>query len=613
MSRRVAIRTWAVHNRGRMSETAVRSHVEFRVLGPVEAARDGRTLSLGGTRQRALLAVLLIDANQVVSTSRLIEEVFAAEHSATTVNRLQVGISRLRAALDGGAGSPEDSVLVSRPGGYALMVAPDQLDYLVFEQLSEEGRDALLRGDAETASTLLRRALSLWRGEAFCDLTLEEVAQREVLRLDGLRLATLMDRLDADLALGADAELVPELEALIARHPSQERLLGQLMLALYRSGRQADALAAYRRHSQVMRNELGLEVGPGVVNLERQILCHDPDLAAPPRSPNGVGGRVIVCPYKGLASFEAADAEYFCGREQIVANLIARVAEGRLVGIVGASGMGKSSLLRAGLMPALAAGALPGSETWEYVLVRPGGDPSRALAQALSGRATTRRTLLAIDQFEEVFTACHDADRRAAFMSELVDLALDPRIETTVVVALRADFYGRCAASPDFAQLLSSDHTLVVPMRPQDMLSAIETPALRVGLELEPGLSALVVDELGDEPGSLPLLSTALLELWAARAGSGLTIETYRSLGGVRGAVARLAERAYTQLDEAGARGRSRDLLAAGDRRRAIRRPPPRPAGRARPRGRSRPPAGARRDGRSAAFDRVGRRGGGLA
>ena len=309
-------------------------------------------------------------------------------------------------------------MLVSRPGGYALMVAPDQLDYLVFEQLSEEGRDALLRGDAETASTLLRRALSLWRGEAFCDLTLEEVAQREVLRLDGLRLATLMDRLDADLALGADAELVPELEALIARHPSQERLLGQLMLALYRSGRQADALAAYRRHSQVMRNELGLEVGPGVVNLERQILCHDPDLAAPPRSPNGAGGRVIVCPYKGLASFEAADAEYFCGREQIVANLIARVAEGRLVGIVGASGMGKSSLLRAGLMPALAAGALPGSETWEYVLVRPGGDPSRASPRVV--RSLHEIVRFAARAFEHL-TGHQDAALKSGNRGQLVD------------------------------------------------------------------------------------------------------------------------------------------------------------------------------------------------
>jgi DNA-binding SARP family transcriptional activator/WD40 repeat protein len=562
-----------------MPRTPASSRLEFRVLGSVEAARDGRPIELGGKRQRALLAALLIDANRAVPKWQLVEELFGSEVSRDAENRLQAGISRLRRALDNGEnGDGTASVLVTRPGGYLLRVDTDQIDYAIFERLVEQGREALSRADPSTAATLLRRSFSLWRGPPFADIQLAEVVQAEIRRLNGVRLAAEMDCIDADLALGSDADLVPRLEALVAEHPSQERLVGQLMLALYRSERQADALAVYRTQRRVLRDELGLDPGPVLAELELGILRHDEALDRPPRAAHASpGSRVVVCPYKGLASFEDTDAEYFCGREQMVAALTTRLAGSRLVGIVGASGVGKSSILRAGLLPALAAGALPGSETWEYVVMRPGSHPAAALSKAVRDRNRARPLLLAVDQLEEAFTACDDPSERDRFMTELARLALEPDGGTTVVVALRADFYGRCGDNAPFARLLSGDHVLVGRMSREDTLRAVEVPAAAVGLVLEPGLAATMVDDVGDEPGGLPLLQTALLELWAARRGSELTLESYRSLGGVRGAVARLAERAYSQLDDDG-KDAARSVmmrLVAGDGPTAVRRRAP--------------------------------------
>ena len=538
-----------------MARTPVSSRLEFRVLGPVEAARDGRPIELGGKRQRALLAALLIDANRTVSTSRLIEELFGSEVSRVTENRVQAGILRLRRALDNGdTGNGAASVLVTRPGGYLLRVDSDQLDYARFEQLSEEGREALSRHDPATAATLLRRGLSLWRGPAFGDLSLVELAQGEIRRLDELRVAAVMDRVSADMMLGADAELVPELEAMVAEHPLQERLLGQLMLALYRSGRQADALEVYRVQRRILRDRLGLDPGPSLAELERSILRHDPDVAAVARVPRGpaVGnGRVTVCPYKGLAPFDAADAEFFCGRDRVIDDLLARVASSRLVGVIGASGVGKSSIVRAGLVPALAAGSLPGSGTWTVSVLRPGAHPLRSLRRAVKDTpAGTARAVIVVDQFEEAFTACGDADECRRFVARLVDLACDPDTRTVVTVALRSDFYGSCAAFPAFAELLSQNHILVTAMGPADLATAIELPTELAGLALEAGLAEALIADVVDEPGGLPLLSTTLLELWGTRDGRTLTVEGYRAAGGVRSAVTRLAETAYSRLTD---------------------------------------------------------------
>jgi DNA-binding SARP family transcriptional activator len=244
------------------------------VLGPLEVHADGRPLPLGGTRQRALLALLLLRANQVVSSDRLLEELWPEDQPLAGRAALRVRVSQLRKAL--GA-----DIVETRAPGYVLSAAPEQLDLNRFERLtSEAGRD-LEAGNAERASALLREALALWRGPALAELTYEPFAQPEIGRLEELRLVALERRVDADLALGRHAELVAELEAAVAEHPLRERFRSQLMLALYRCGRQAEALEAYQEARRVLVDELGIEPSRALHELEAAILRQDPALDLP--------------------------------------------------------------------------------------------------------------------------------------------------------------------------------------------------------------------------------------------------------------------------------------------------------------------------------------------
>ena len=261
--------------------------------------------------------------------------------------------------------------------------------------------------------------------------------------------------------------------------------------------------------------------------------------------------RTWSCPFKGLAAFGPEDAEYFFGRERLVAELVARLVGAPLLAIVGASGTGKSSVLRAGLLPALENGILPGSGQWERVLVRPGERPQRELDRAIAEIGGRGRLLLAVDQFEEVFTACDDERERTEFIGRLVHTAKDPLGRSVVVLTIRADHYERCAAYPELSELLAANHVLVTPMRRDELRDVVERPALRVGLRVEPELADALVADVEGEPGALPVLSAALLELWRHRDGRRLRHAAYERTGGVRGAVARLAEEAYGQLSPA--------------------------------------------------------------
>ena len=526
--------------------------MEFRILGPLEVARDGEPLVLGAAQQRALLAVLVLHRGEVVLVDRLIDELWGERAPAAAAKTVQVYVSQLRKAL--GAG-----VIVTQGRGYRLAIAPEQVDAGRFEALGAEGRRALASGDAARAKQRLCSAIGLWRGEPLADFAYEPFAQAAIGRLRQARLAALEDRIEADLALGADGELIGEIEALIAANPLAERLRGHLMLALYRAGRQADALAVYRQTSELLRHELGLEPSRPLQELERSILGQDPCLDAARNAAAARGGPVGVCPFKGLAFFDRADAEYFCGRERLVADLLARLVESPLVGILGSSGVGKSSLLRAGVLPALSAGSLPGSAGWRQVLLRPGTHPAAELSRALAGDrlghvigqlAPGERLVVAVDQLEELFTLCEREDERAAFADQLAAAARDPERRALVVVSLRADFYGRLASYPRLAALLSASHVLVGPMNRGELARAIEQPAARAGLEIERPLAEALVSDVAEEPGGLPLLSTTLLQLWRARDGRALRYHSYRASGGVRGAVARLAEDAYTQLGD---------------------------------------------------------------
>jgi DNA-binding SARP family transcriptional activator len=246
--------------------------LEFRLLGPLDVLADGRSISLGGPRQRATLAILLLHANRVVSVDRLADDLYAGAPPVTAVTQVQRQISDLRKAL--GAGT----AIETRPPGYLIRVGDGQLDLRRFERLAEEGRHALDRADAGAAAELLREALALWRGAPLADLAYEAFAQVPVARLEEIRLAALEERLEAELALGRHAQLIGDLEQLIVEHPLRERFRAQLMLALYRAGRQAEALDVYRTTRGELVGELGIEPAPWLGQLERAILAHDPSL-----------------------------------------------------------------------------------------------------------------------------------------------------------------------------------------------------------------------------------------------------------------------------------------------------------------------------------------------
>jgi len=255
--------------------------MEFRILGPLEIGDGDRPLRLAGARQRALLALLLLHPNEVVSSDRLIDELWGEESPEKAANALQARVSQLRKAL----GPVGGEILLTRSPGYLLRVEPGELDVEHFELLVGEGRRALVQGDAAGAAETLRAALALWRGPALPDFAYEPFAQGEIARLEEARLVALEERLEADLALGRHGELVGELEALVTAHPLRERLRGQLMLALYRSGRQAEALEAYQETRRVLVEELGIEPSPPLRELHTAILNQEPALASAPPPP----------------------------------------------------------------------------------------------------------------------------------------------------------------------------------------------------------------------------------------------------------------------------------------------------------------------------------------
>ena len=757
-----------------------RPSMQIRVLGPLEASIDDQPVAIGGAKQRAVLAMLGLEANRAVTADRLIEGLWGHEPPPSAAKMVQNYVWRLRGVLSAEGGAE----IVTRGRSYELRIDRELVDVCRLERLVSEASRAAAAGRPASAA---REALALFRGDPLADVADEPFADPEIRRLEELRLAAAELAIEADLATGHHHELVGEIEALIAENPLRERLHGQLMLALYRCGRQAEALEAYRDARTTLVEEIGVEPSADLRDLHEAILRQEPSLdveaaavelpreldatASPPligrddelrrlrehwrRAADGSGalvtlvgaygmgktrlaselagqahgdgakvlyaagtgapeavlamlariretrrgalivvddadrapaevraalrtlvpaldrvpvlvlatglqaaalarmgpresialepldadsvraiaglyapsgddaipvetllatsggvargvheaasewarreatrrvdavadrtaagrsearaleaelagsvvelqsareraGRVArdgddersptVCPYKGLATFEADDAEYFFGRERLVAELVARLVGAPLLAIVGPSGSGKSSVMRAGLLPALAGGVLPGSEKWTQVVIRPGEQPLRELRRATRRLSREWRGVLAVDQFEELFTACRDEPERAEFAASLVRAA---RARTLVVLAVRADFYGRCAAYPDLSQLLGANHVLVGPMLRDELGRAIERPAERVGLVVEPELAESLLGDVEGRPGALPLLSTALLELWRERDGRHLRLAAYARSGGVHGAVARLAEDAFVGL-----------------------------------------------------------------
>ena len=366
-----------------------------------------------------------------------------------------------------------------------------------------------------------------------------------------------IQRGNAEAALGF-------LHRLLRFAPWNEEAHRWTMLLLAQDGRFADALRQYEQCRRLLRDELGVEPSAQTRELYEQLARGElPSIAEAQETAFRFAAELDdtpapgAPPFKGLQSFEEADADLFVGREQLTTRLAGRLLESNgLIVVVGASGSGKSSLVRAGLIPALKAsvpltGGLlpqPDNSQWPICVITPTAKPLEALEACFTGEAGSPRLLL-VDQFEELFTLCRDEDERRAFIDRLLALtALEAPALTLVVLVLRADFYASCAPYDGLREAVASQQEYIGPMSAADLRRAIEEPAGLGDWHFEPGLVELILHDVADEPGALPLLSHALLETWQRRRGRTLTFAGYSASGGVRGAITQTAERVYHRL-----------------------------------------------------------------
>jgi len=392
---------------------------DFGILGALQAVQDGHALDLGSPRQQALLARLLI-ARAVVSADRLVDDLWAADAPDSARHTLHVYVSRLRGAL-----GPDGGRLERQGSGYRFRVEPVELDASRFEQLARAGREARAGGDLETASGRLSEAIDLWRGLALVDFADEPWAREESARLEELRLTALEDRIWADLEMGHTTELVEALESLVSEHPFREAYVEQLMLALYRSGRQADALRAYQVQRTKLSEELGIDPGPALQRMQERVVAQDPGLEHTADEPaaNTPAGMPL-------------QRTSFIGREQEVSDASRALMRSRLLTLTGPPGTGKTRL---GLRLADRADGFPDGKA--FVPLAPVNDPalvSSAIARALDLRETgdepvidavkaylgEKRTLLLLDNFEHLLDA-------APAIGELLDAAPDLKVVIT--------------------------------------------------------------------------------------------------------------------------------------------------------------------------------------
>jgi WD40 repeat protein/DNA-binding SARP family transcriptional activator len=503
------------------------------LLGPLVI--DGGVGKIG-PRDRVVLAALAVRPGEVSSADKLADALWGERLPASWRTVVQGCVARLRKAL--GAGTIE-----TLPQGYRLQVSSDELDTLRFERLVGRGRELLTVGEAERASYTLGKALDLWRGEALVDLDGWEAGRVEAGRLDELRLDSEELRLDAALQAGHHLEVLTEAQDLAAAAPLRERRWGLLALAQYQAGRQAEALETLQRVRTVLADELGLDPSPDLIALEQAILQQDPALlveSAPPEPS-------AICPYRGLMPYDVDDADIFFGRDADLAACLERLSTVGVLAVVGPSGSGKSSLVRAGIA------ATYRRNGHRIEVVTPGTNPMDALT-AMPDRGPV--PLLIVDQFEEVFSLCEHLDEQTRFFAALAEHAG----RGLLVMALRADRMGAVSAHADVSRLIERGLYLLGAMAEDDLRAAIEGPARQAGLPIEPGLVDLLVREVEGEPGALPLLSHALRETWLRREGRTLTVEGYQATGGIRGAVAQSAEDVYNRVDP-DQRGAFRDLL----------------------------------------------------
>ncbi|MDX1511203.1 MAG: BTAD domain-containing putative transcriptional regulator, partial [Nitriliruptorales bacterium] len=532
-------------------------------LDPVEPLLVGRDAQLAALRdaweasRRGRGSVLVVAGEPGSGRTRLAAELAATAHGGgalvlhssavpESTDRLRVlrrAVELLRLdSVDDVESTPSDAAvglaqrLVLRASDQGTLVVLDDLEALDGEERRAVATFGRTLAEAGILTLLLDRSASRWEGN--CD---GHVQLGPLQAHDAVAVAALYVGEEHAALAAADVAPVPMLPG--ALHAAASAWHRQ------RIAEEVDVVSRQVQERRQALDESRADLTSGLAELSA--------LEEAPRF------RLVDrdrCPYMGLRSFDVADADLFFGRDELTATLVALVVERPLVAIVGPSGSGKSSLARAGMLAALRAGRLPGSERWQQAVIRPGTTPVATLNRALDdATGEVGHRLVLVDQLEELFADAIAAEERAAFAGLLVRLALDEG--TTVIVTLRADHVGDLAGLPELSALVQDGAVLVGPMAPEELRRAIELPALRMGLRLEQGLSSMLVAEVAGRAGALPLLSTALLELWERRQDGRLSLAAHRATGGVAGAVARLAEATFERLDEQGRQAARRMLL----------------------------------------------------
>ena len=498
--------------------------VDIRVLGDLTI--DGGRLT---PKERSLLAALVLRSGDLVAPSELADAIWGDGLPATWPKQVQALVVRLRRALGAAA-------VATKPAGYRLEVDPETIDAVRFERLLTAASTHRFGGDPVRAVDVLERALSLWHGAAYADLGEWPKAVAEAERLEEIRKSAEEDLLAARLESGEHRAVIPDAERLVRTDPLREGRWVILATALYRAGRQADALAALRSARTRLDEELGIAPGAELIAVESGILRQDAALDAPPPAPSSNAG----CPYRGLQPFGEDEADEFFGREDDVRAALARLARSPFLAVSGPSGCGKSSIVLAGIVPQLRGRG----ET--VVVIGSGAAPVLSFADALSERSGA--DCVVIDQFEELFHS-----RLPASTIEECSRLIAEAIEAgrRVIIAVRSDFLDDCTTQPSLGPLFAEGVHLVAPLGPTGLRKAIEEPAKLAGLRLEPGLIELILRDAAGAPGVLPYVSHTLVETWLRREGATLTVAGYEESGGISGAIAQSADRLYRSFDGA--------------------------------------------------------------
>lgn len=588
--------------------------VEFTVAGALGLGHDGARIedrAFGGPQPRLVAAMLLVDRDRAWAPEQLAAQLWPSGPPERWRPAVRGLVSRLRALL--AEVGVEGEVVTSRSGHYHVELADLSVDLEIAHDEVVRAAGALADGRLAVADDLAARARAVLSRPILAGLDAPWVEElRRVVGPDHVESLLLLGRARRGQGRWAAARSVV-VEAL-GQAPFREDVWRDLMELEAASGNVAKALQVYQNCRRQLADELGVNPSPATQDLHTAILRgvpvraevpdgHLPGSTAPALSarPGPVGDAPDEddqrSPYVGLRSFEQADADLFFGRDAAVQRLVDLLSDHRAVTVVGSSGSGKSSLVRAGLLPALASGAIPDADTWPVAVVMPGRWPLRTLAAALIGiadegdgsaamadlvdrltkdpgglhvessrvLATIRadpaaRILLVVDQAEELFTVA-DPEQAAALLAALASAVRRRAPRVAVVATMRADFYAQAASNSDMAALLGRSQLVIPPMSGAELEAAIVGPASLAGATLERGIVGRIVDDATGQPGRLPLLQHTLWELWHHRDGSSLTVEGYEQIGGLAGALARHAEQTWQSVDD---RALARRILLRG-------------------------------------------------